>query len=729
MESWGKTGRAGRKVMPRALMVAAAGWFGSSVYSVSCAFDGRDALVARAVELEEREREVNPAPWGPVSPGLELQAVEPVPETATQPDTGVSAPPTDEQLLVLLVDWVRLINDDEEASFGEITGFITANPDWPRLGALRNKAERAVTDTDDDRSVLAWFRSYPPRTVEGASAYASALERSGAVDEAVAIVRHAWVAFDMDAAKEMAFLDQFANHLEMEHHWARLDRLLWENRRSAAKRQSKRAGGEYATVADARLRMMRRKRNARSALASVPDWLSKDPGLIYEWVRWNRRKERDDDAIAALLEYQGDLRHPTRWWTERQILARRSLLNDDAATAYRLVREHGLDGGVARADAEFLAGWIALRFLGNPRTAFSHFSNLYETVRYPISKARAAYWSGRAAEAAGEEQIARQWFRTASRYPTTFYGQLAARRIGVVADHLPPPEPEVSVAARAEFDRNELVRAVRLLMALRNTAGGAAANTTADPDPSVEPERLLARQDDDRLLKPFLRQIAWQSKSEAQWNLAAQLARDAGRVDIAVYIARRAARDGVMLGELGYPTIAFAADLPPEPALLHALIRQESAFDVAARSQAGARGLMQLMPATAKRVARNLKVRDHSTARLTSDPDHNVTLGSAYLDSMLARYEGSMVMALAAYNAGPHRVDQWLKDYGDPRGRLDDAIDWIESIPFSETRNYVQRVMEALPIYRQKLHGAQIAVLRAEDIAGRLPGYLAPEER
>ncbi len=725
MRSLRKWGRTGPGVIPRALLAAAAVWFGYSALAASRAAEGRDTVVARAVEPGELERQPTPAPWGPVSPRIDLPAAGPLPKTPAGPDAAAPQP-TDEELLDRLAQWLRLTDDGETLSFDEISGFVRANPAWPRLGALRNKAERAITKDDSDRSIMTWFRAYPPRTVEGATAYALALERNGRADEALAVVRRAWVAFDMGAADEKAFLSRFGRHLEPEHHWARLDRQLWNNRRTAAKRQKKRVGGEYQALAEARLRMMRRRRNAESALAAVPDWLSKDPGLNYEWVRWNRRKDKDDAAIKALLAFEGDPGDPKRWWTERQILARRALLNDDAATAYRLAREHGLDGGVARADAEFLAGWIALRFLGNPRTAFNHFSELYETVRYPISRARAAYWTGRAAEAAGEAQIARQWFRTASQFTTTFYGQLAARRIGIDAAHLPPREPEISLAARAEFDRDELVRAVRLLVALRNAPAEAARDAAGRGDGDDDPRRLLAGQHEDRVLKPFLRQIAWQSKNPEQWTLAARLARDSGRVDIAVYIARRAARDGVVLKELGYPTIMLADDVPPEPALVHALIRQESAFDAAARSRAGARGLMQLMPATAKRVARKLRVKNHSTARLTSDPEHNVVLGGAYLESMLARYEGSMVMALAAYNAGPHRVDQWLIDYGDPRGRLEDAIDWIESIPFSETRNYVQRVMEALPIYRQKLNGTQVAFLRAEDIAGRLPGYLAP---
>ncbi len=729
MQSWGRSGRTGRKAKSCAfalscgVVFALAVWFSPPAISLSLAAEGQDIMLARAVEPDEIQDRANLAPWGAISPRIETPEIEPKTGALPEPGAGIPVHATDDRLVEMLAEWVLLIDRSESQSFGEITGFIRANPGWPRLGALRNKAERAITRDDSDGSILAWFRAYPPRTVEGASAYAAALDRNGEKDEAVGVIRRAWIDFDMKAADEKAFLSRFAGDLAAEHHWARLDRLLWDNRRSAATRQMKRVGGEYRALAEARLRLMRRKKNAKAAVETVPAWLAKDQGLIYELVRWNRRKENNDVAIAALLAFKGDLDHPKQLWTERQLLARRALLDGDAKTAYRLISDHGLDSGVARADAEFLAGWIALRFLGKPRAAFDHFSGLYETVRYPISLARAAYWSGRAAEAAGEKQIARQWFHTAARNTTTFYGQLAARRIGIAATPFASQEPEISRVARAEFDRGELVRAVRILVALRDAPR---AQARGKPDPRDDPRGFLASLNNDDMLRQFLRHIARQSETAEDWTLAAQLARDSGRIDVAVYIARKAARDSVVLGEHGYPTMVLADDIPPEPALLHAVIRQESAFDVHARSRAGARGLMQLMPATAKNVARKLKVKGHSTARLTSDPNHNVALGSAYLESMLGRYEGSMIMALAAYNAGPHRVDKWLVDYGDPRGSLDDAIDWIESIPFSETRNYVQRIMEALPIYRQKLTGAQVAALRAEDIAGRLPGYEAP---
>lgn len=538
--------------------------------------------------------------------------------------------------------------------------------------------------------------------------------------------RRIWVRFDLDKDEEQAFLDDFGQYLEPEDHAARLDRLLWDNRRSAATREKDFLGEGRRALADARLRLMAQRGGVDAAIDRVPEWLENDPGLYYERVRWRRRKEMNKDAAELLLGFRGNMVHATRWWTEREILARRLLLDGDARTAYKLVSTHGLPGGVKKADAEFLAGWIALRYLDDPYAAFSHFSALYDFVSYPISRARGAYWTGRAAEAAGKNEIARQWYRVASAHGTTFYGQLAADRLGI---QLSPPassETRTDPVEAEKFERDDLVRLVRLLIGLRATASEVD-DEADDIDPAQMPLAFLATLDDDRALVPLLRHIAWRGNSTTHWVKAAQLAKDAGRAEIAVYIARRAARDGVMLRDLGYPTMVVEeGKLPLDPALLHALIRQESAFNPDAHSRAGARGLMQLMPATAKKIARELEIKGHSTDRLTEDPYHNLILGGAYLNDMLSRYQGSMVMALAAYNAGPHRVDKWLEENGDPRRSLDDAIDWIEAIPFSETRNYVQRILETLPIYRWKLDHSKLVLLQPEDLTLGLPGYDRP---
>lgn len=628
---------------------------------------------------------------------------------------------SDEALTAKIALWVSLKNEDSAAPFEEIAAFIDANPDWPYLRTLRIRAERAILPDTSKQMLLDWFSRHAPRTTDGSVAYADILLRLDQRDQARTVLRRAWVNYYMNSSTEKEFLARFGDFIDEPNHWARLDRLLWDRRVSTARRQIKRVNGDHRLLATARLNLMRMTGSADRSVKRVPSWLRDDPGLSYERLRWRRRKDKNVEARDLLLTPPDDPVRPLLWWKERQILARRALREDEAEIAYMLVRDHGLKGGAKRAEAEFMAGWIALRFVRDPQKAFRHFSQLHDEVSYPISKARASYWAGRAAEASGFDEIAEEWYRTATAHVTTFYGQLAADRLETPERPTIPNDPAIGAEAATAFDNDELVRAARLLISLQqdNPAAKPASGGKAGAPKDAADE--LAALDARQALVPILRHIVRRARTPEEWVLAGRLAREADRNEIAVYAAKRASRAGTVLGDLGYPTLAIPDDNPPDVALVHALVRQESEFDSRARSPVGARGLMQLMPRTARNVARKLNLRGHSTERLTSDPLHNVLLGSAYLDDMLERYNGSMIMALSAYNAGPHRVDRWIQDYGDPRGSLDSAIDWIESIPISETRNYVQRVLETVPIYRWKLRGGDVAVLRAEDVAGRRP--------
>ncbi len=638
---------------------------------------------------------------------------------------------SDAALRTKIALWVKLKDSKSEASFAEITAFMDANPDWPMSSRMQILAEKAISKETAPTRILDWFSRHAPRTAGGATAYADALAGSGNNDEAVKVLRHAWTNFYMDSSTERKFLARYGKSIDSADHWARLDRLLWNRRISASRRQMKRVSGDRSLLAAARLSLMQRRRNADAAVRRVPDWLRDDAGLAYERLRWRRRKDMDQEAREILRSPPADVVRPGLWWKERQVLARRLLSDGEPEIAYRLVQDHGLKDSIERTEAEFLAGWIALRFADNSEAAFRHFSDLHNSVRYPISRARAAYWAGRAAEESGFTEIAESWYRTAAAHVTTFYGQLAARRMDTPDEPSIPLEPEISAEAAAAFDEDELVRATRMLIAMRSLEPMSAkdlrrAKKAGTP---IDPIEALAGLDDRKALVQMLRHIVRRAEEPEDWVLAGRLAREAGREEIAVYAAKRASRAGTVLGDLGYPTIVITDGTPPGSALVHALVRQESEFDPGARSRVGARGLMQLMPATARNVARQLKVRGHSTERLTSDPIHNVRLGSAYLDEMLEKFDGSMIMALAAYNAGPHRVTRWISENGDPRGSLDRSIDWIESIPISETRNYVQRVLETVPIYRWKLQGGDVAVLQVEDVAGRPPSARRGETR
>ncbi|MGE4220455.1 MAG: lytic transglycosylase domain-containing protein [Alphaproteobacteria bacterium] len=585
-----------------------------------------------------------------------------------------------EELLRKALHWLRLVSPGPAPEFSDIADFIAANPGWPRMERLRRRAEEAMSPSMSHGDVLAWFADRRPATADGAERLATALMAAGRRDEAAILIRDAWHDMDMSSDQEDRILKAFGGMLRPRDQEVRLDRLLWDERTGAAKRQMRRVGADWQKLAQARIALMERSGNANTAIAQVPARLQDDPGLVYERVRWRRRAELDDGALELLKEPPADLREPGKWWIERRIQVRRLLQNGDSRGAYRLASEHGQVEAVERAEAEWLSGWIALRFLHENETAFVHFKTLYENVQYPISLSRGAYWAGRAAADAGKADIARMWYATAAQYMTTFYGQLAAANLPEAERPAIPPEPEPTDADIAGFDGNELVRVVRFM-----AAAGAANQTDS-----------------------FLRKLADDKRSPAEWVLLGRLARQIGRQDLGVHVAKQAMNDGVLLTEHGYPALSMP-EPATDPALVHAVVRQESSFAPNAVSFAGARGLMQLMPATAERMAKDLRL-PFSSSRLIDDPEYNLQLGQAYLSRMLQRYDGSLILALAAYNAGPSRVDRWLTSFGPLGGDAETLVDWIESIPFQETRNYVQRVIETRTVYGARQSGSALTL-------------------
>jgi soluble lytic murein transglycosylase len=574
------------------------------------------------------------------------------------------------------LSWLRYKSAGTGVGFTTIDTFLTANPNWPHRLALRRRAEESMKKILSDDAAIAWFQKNPPLTAPGAARYAQALKALGRNTEAASLIRTTWREHNMNRAEERDFRRRFRKLLRSEDHIARLDRLIWDQRVSSARRQMRRVGRGHQHLAQARLQLMLRTGGVDGAIARVPETLRQDPGLVYERLRWRRRKGFSESAIDLLHAPPVQMERPRKWWFERAILARRALRAGDITLAYRLAREHGQTESAPFAEAEWLAGWIALRFLGDHDIARDHFKRLYDKVRYPISRARGAYWTGRAIEANIENLVDRNanitmWYQEAANYPTTFYGQLAIDRLRQEQVKRPPAEPEPSAAEIRDFENRELVQLIR----------------------------MLAELGQDKLLRTFIYRLAKLAKNPSEWVLVAKLAANIDRHDLAIKVAKLASRNGVELTAAGYPKITVSRIHKVEPALIHAVIRQESAFDPRAISRAGARGLMQLMPATAQQIARQLNVR-HSKQKLTSDPLHNLRLGSAYLDRLRDNYDGSLILTLAAYNAGPGNVQRWVRQNGDPREFSTlDAIDWIEAIPVSETRNYVQRVLENLTIY------------------------------
>lgn len=579
---------------------------------------------------------------------------------------------TSDALLAKIVRWIDYTRPETRAGFAEITAFIEQNPDWPDQRLLSLNAEEALRDSIPDTEVLAWFSRHEPRTVKGRMHLARALLGAGEREQATALLRETWVNGDFPRSQERDFLRRYRRFLRQEDHVARLDRLLWAGRSWEARRMLHRVEAGRRALAVARITLSRFRGGVDSAIQRVPEALIDDPGLVYERLRWRRRKGRDEDARALLENLPQNLVRPGAWWTERGTLARRALSKGEISTAYRLARDHRQTDGVTFAEAEWLAGWIALRFLEDSGDALGHFSALYENVRFPISLARGAYWAGRAAEAGGDTALAEEWYAKAARHFTTFYGQLAMTRLKGRAPPPVPKDPQPGADEAVAFANSELVRAARL-MGL-----------------SAEREHLGR----------FILNLSENARTPAEHALIASLAASQNRPDVAVAAAKTSARRGVHLLSAAYPAYPLPRDRNGlEAELLLALLRQESAFDIEAISDAGARGLMQLLPSTARIVARRLKL-GYSTRMLTTDGEYNMTLGVAYLARLLDAFEGSYVLALAAYNGGPARVRKWLKTNGDPRRAEVDVVDWIELIPFDETRDYVQRVLENLQIYR-----------------------------
>lgn len=583
--------------------------------------------------------------------------------------------------------WYRMTRHNAGTSFGDISTFIEANPDWPRQRDLARRAEEAMTVATPGPKVRAWFSKHPPLTTDGGIMLGVSLIEAGERAEGVAVLRNTWVEGNFGRKQSRRFYKLYRKYLRGEDHRDRLDRLLWDRRYSEARRMMSLVPKGDQLLAQARMRLRLFRGGVDWAIRRVPDALKRDPGLLYERLRWRLRKKRLNEAVEILANPPKDLVRPEKWWRERSRAVRPLLAQGRAKEAYRIVRDHGLDAGREFAEAEWLAGWIALRFLNRPADAQRHFERMGEIVRYPISRARAAYWAGRAAEAANNETAARDWYTRAASHDATYYGQLGADRAGSVIKPMSNSEPVPHAAALKRFKRSELSRVAVFL-------------------------NVLGR---DKLVRSFIHRLARISKSASDKLLAGRLARALDRHDLGVGVARHAYRVGISLPSLGYPVIRMPGGVP-ERGLLLALARQESNMDPLAKSRAGARGLMQLMPRTAREVSRKLRLR-YSRARLTQDPSYNIKLGRAYLRGLLQRFDGSYILAIASYNAGPNAVKRWIKKSGDPRSAKFDAVDWVELIPYPETRNYVQRVLENLQVYRQRLGETRLVRSLEADLA------------
>lgn len=593
--------------------------------------------------------------------------------------------------------WGRLSAPSGPANLDELTRFIHYNPQYPRINRLIRKAEGRLSAEGSDEQVLTWFKDREPLTTLGKARLGAALLKSKKNADRVrgeAFIKQAWIDGNFSKSDGKQFMRTHGQRFGVQDHIDRLDRLLWEGRYWDVRSHLWRVPKAYQALGLARVALRRQQGNVDRLVSLVPTELQRDPGLIYERLRWRRRKGKAS-AMELARHLPDNLPYPEKWWEERSVLVRGALKQGYISDAYRIARNHGLSDGGDYAEAEWLAGWVALRFLNEPVVGLQHFSRMYAKVNFPISRARGAYWIARSYSAMGEARRAEEWHRRAARYSTTYYGQLSLAKIDPTASLTLPAPQSPSSDVHRQFTDHELTRAFNVLAAAKAH----------------------------RHLRTILQALFRRADDHPGWRaLVADLAVQADRLDLGVTMAKLSAQHGQILADVGYPTIALPRipgkwNLPNlEKPLVLSMIRQESVFHVSAISRARAQGLMQLMPATAAAVAKRHGLK-YSKSRLLTDPNYNMTLGQSYLAGLLSDFDGSYVLSIAAYNAGPHRVAKWIKQNGDPRHKDVDVIDWVELIPFDETRNYVQRVMENLHIYRSLLADTEVAFAPHADLS------------
>ncbi len=594
-----------------------------------------------------------------------------------------------------LAEWIYLRADNNGATVERYRAFFTNNPSWPSQTFLRRRAEAALWDDKrDDAAVLGYFATEKPISGKGRLSYARALLARGDRAGAERQVRDAWRSDAMSGDTEEAALEMFGSLLTGGDHKARMDLMLYGTEQDAGLRAAKRLGGGHLALAKARNAVYRKAGNARALLDAVPGDLRSDPGYIHSRIQQLRREDNFAEAAKLMLNAPRDpgrLFNLDEWWIERRLLARKMLDSNEPRTAYLIARDAALpQKDIYKTEQEFTAGWIALRFLKDPATAAQHFARIGVGSVNPTALARAGYWQGRAAEAMGRSQDARQAYAAAAEQSTSYYGQLARAKLGLPQIALNGPLNSSNRAA----ERLEIVRAVKILYALDE--GEVAIPIYGDIGESGDPDAVIG-----------LAEVA-----SAQGDARAML------------LAGKAALNrGLPFDFYAYPTVGIPPFKPIAPeverSVVFAIARQESAFNQAVVSPANAYGLMQVTPDAGRYIAKRYGA-SFDLGRLKTDPVYNAAFGAAELASLLDDYRGSYIMTFAGYNAGRGSVRKWVERYGDPRDPKVDAVDWVESIPFSETRNYVQRIMENLQVYRARFGGGTRLQIEADLHRGAL---------
>jgi soluble lytic murein transglycosylase len=597
-----------------------------------------------------------------------------------------------------LVDWVALRLTADSVGFDRAAAFLRDSPDWPSIGLIRRRVEGLLYHARREPAfVRAYFGHQRPVSGEGKLALARALLALGDKNGAQNLVRSAWHRDDFPASIENETLVNFPGMLGRDDHKARADLLFHQEKAESGLRAAERGGSDIAAMARARAGALKRAGNTGALLNGVPNALQKDPMALFARVQYFRMRDDYTHAARAFLEAPRDpalLGDTDDWWREGRLIVRKMLDAGDAKTAYRVAVHAGLpESENYKADQQFTAGWVALRYLKDPASAIKHFSNFESFSKHPVTLGRGYYWLGRAHETANQRQAAQQAYERAARFTTTYYGQLARARLGM--KDLPLHRPlEPTAQDRAAFARNEPVQALKLLYAA----------------------------DERNLTIPFYVDYAERLKDEAAFLLLGAIAYDNRDPRGMVLVGKTAYQNGIQLDTIAYPVFGIpdipASNPPVDKALVYAIARQESQFYQGAESTAKAYGLMQVIQSTARNIAKRMGL-GFDLNKLRTDPHYNARLGANELGTLLQDYRGSYILTFIGYNAGPGRARQWIAAYGDPRDPNVDVVDWVERIPISETRFYIQRVMENMQVYKVLFGSERGLMIEADITRGR----------
>ena len=589
---------------------------------------------------------------------------------------------TKEKSIYTFVQWRHLLTTPNQASFYDYQSFIFNNLEYPRINRIKYIAEHKIdTKKINSKKIIKWFSKHEPLSGYGKLMLGESLIDTGDIKLGIQLIKKGWITADLNRSTMKNLRIRYKKYLTQEDYINRADYLAWENKYWDLKRMLRYLPKDYQLLYTARQILMSKSYGVDKAIKNVPNKFKNDAGLNYDRLKWRRKRGRLDDSLEILLKIKNNkdyLIKPDKWWREREIISRALIYKKRYELAYKVSSRHGIKDGPEYAEAEWMSGWIALSFLNDPILAKDHFANFYDNVGYPISLSRGAYWLGKSFEKIGNQEKALEWYNEASKYLTTYYGQLAFLKVNPNENFELDDEGKIDDDYKKSFYKKDLVKIVYLLDELNK----------------------------DKYTKHILRYLANDNIEKGSEILAAELSTKISRYDFAIQISKFASYQKRFHNNYNYPIIGTPKYINkrkiPESAIILSIIRQESEFDMSANSHAGAKGLMQIMPYTAKLVSKQAKL-PYSKSRLTSDPEYNINLGSHYIAGLILEYDGSYPFAIAAYNAGPNRVKYWKKINGNPQKNKIDYVNWVELIKFKETRNYVQRVLENYNVYRYML--------------------------